>query len=268
MSFTPRKRFGQHFLNDREVIGRIVDHVDPAPDASVLEIGPGLGALTRPLLAKLSRLYVVEIDRDLAANLEREIPDRERLIIFREDALRFDYCGQVPGRLLIVGNLPYNISTPLLFALMKHLSCIDRMVLMLQKEVGDRICAGPGSRDYGRLSVMIQAACTPRRLFDVDASCFTPPPKVTSTVLELAPGSGLVTTIDDHALFARLVRTAFSRRRKTIRNALKPLAPENLLNAAGIDPTSRPEQVSVEAYAGLANALAGILRETHPDHQP
>lgn len=268
MAFTPRKRFGQHFLNDREVIGRIVDHVDPAPGASVLEIGPGLGALTRPLLAKLPRLYVVEIDRDLAANLEREIPDRERLMIFREDALRFDYCGKTPGRLLIVGNLPYNISTPLLFQLMKHLPCIDRMVLMLQKEVGDRICAGPGTRDYGRLSVMVQAACKPRRLFDVDAACFTPPPKVTSTVLEITPGTGNAFSIEDHALFARLVRTAFSRRRKTIRNALKSLAPEELLNAAGIDPSSRPEQVSVEAYAGLANALAGVLRETPRDHHP
>ena len=253
----PRRRFGQHFLHDRSVIGRIVDRVEPADGVEVLEIGPGRGALTRPLLEKLPRLYAVEIDRDLAAELERAFPGGDRLIVFREDALKFDPCASVGRPLMIVGNLPYNISTPLLFHLAGFFHCIERMILMLQKEVADRLCAEHGSRDYGRLSVMIQSVCRPRRLFDVSPGAFTPPPKVESTVLELVPDESLAVAVKDRDGLARIVRAAFSRRRKTLRNALKSTLAEELIAAAGIDPACRPEQVSVEAYVRLANLAAG-----------
>ncbi|MEX2353757.1 MAG: 16S rRNA (adenine(1518)-N(6)/adenine(1519)-N(6))-dimethyltransferase RsmA, partial [Gammaproteobacteria bacterium] len=251
----PRKRFGQHFLHDKHVIDRIIDNINLESDTSLVEIGPGRGALTLPLLARKSPLHVIEIDNDLADRLETGNNQNGQLIVYRGDALKFDFCKMLPGRLTIVGNLPYNISTPLLFHLLRHTSCIDEMLFMLQKEVADRICANPGASDYGRLSIMVQSVCRVQHLFDVSAASFTPPPKVESSIIRLSPANDLATTISDYQLFSIIVRTAFSKRRKTIRNALKNLATEEMIVAAGVSPDSRPEQLSVQTYADLANII-------------
>lgn len=253
----PRKRFGQHFLHDRTVIRRIIDALQPAADARVIEIGPGRGALTGPLLEILPVLEVVEIDRDLADALEQGFGDSGRLTVHRGDVLRFDFCAHGAAPVRVVGNLPYNISTPLLFHLLDQLDCIEVMVLMLQKEVARRICAESGSRDYGRLSVMIQASCRVEELFDVGRGAFTPAPRVDSAVIRLRPHTGDGPDIGDRQEFARLVRTAFSQRRKTLRNSLKGLRDEDDIRAAGVDPDARPETLPVEAFARLAAGRRG-----------
>jgi len=253
----PRKRFGQHFLHDRNVIQRIIEALEPAAGSRVIEIGPGRGALTGPLLEVLPTLEVVEIDRDLADILEQSFGDSGRLTVHRGNVLKFDFCagGATPVR--VVGNLPYNISTPLLFHLLDQQDCIEVMLVMLQKEVARRICAGPGSRDYGRLSVMIQASCAVETLFDVGRDAFTPAPRVDSAVIRLRPHAGDGPDIGDRRQFARLVRTAFSRHRKTLRNGLKGLLDTDDFEAAGIDPETRPETLPVEAFARLAARRRG-----------
>jgi len=251
----PRKRFGQHFLHDRDVVDRIIDSIDFNSNDTPVEIGPGLGALTLPLLARAHQLHVIEIDLDLAERLEQSVGQTGKLVIHRSDVLKFNFSTISKEKLIIIGNVPYNISTPLLFHLLDQLSCISRMVLMLQKEVADRICAAPGSRDYGRLSIMVQSVCSVEQLFNVEAGSFTPVPKVESSVIKLSPLIEQEIKIHDRNLFNILVRTAFSKRRKTIRNALKTLLQDKELLAAGISPSSRPEQVPVEAYAKLANII-------------
>jgi len=252
---TPRKRFGQHFLNDSAVARRIVDSLAPDAGRPVFEIGPGRGALTAPLLERLPQLHVIEIDRDLAAELETRFGPTGRLAMHCGDALDFDFCAAAPGPVQIVGNLPYNISTPLLFHLIDQLDCIAAMVFMLQAEVAARMAAQPGGRDYGRLSVMVQARCSVEHLFRVAPRAFTPPPRVESAVLRLVPAAD-APAIADRELFARLVRTAFSHRRKTLRNALKGLVEPAAFEALGIDPGARPETLPVAAFAALANQAA------------
>lgn len=249
----PRQRFGQHFLNDPAVAARIIDCLDLGAGLPVFEIGPGRGALTALLLQRLPRLHAVEIDRDLAAALASRYGDRG-LEVHCTDVLTFDFCRAVPGPLQIVGNLPYNISTPLLFHLLDQSDCIAQMVFMLQKEVADRIAAAPGGGDYGRLSVMIQSRCRVDPLFRVGPLSFTPPPRVESRVIRLTPSPGPV--IADRELFAAVVRTAFSHRRKILRNALKELIDAAGLEALGIDPGRRPQELTVATYAALANHLA------------
>ena len=178
MNHTPRKRFGQHFLHDQYVIQRIVDEIIAGEAAAIVEIGPGAGALTIPLLQVKGKLAAVEIDRDLAASLAAACRDIGSLDLYIADALKFDFCSLASNRIRIVGNLPYNISTPLLFHLLKSLHCIECMLFMMQKEVVDRICAEPDSRDYGRLSVMLQSQCRAERLFNIARGSFTPPPKI------------------------------------------------------------------------------------------
>src|SRR3990167_7500188 len=206
-SYRPRKRFGQHFLHDRGVISRIVAALAPQAGDHVVEIGPGTGALTRELLARMTHLDAVELDRDLLARLEAEFP-RDRLILHNADALKFDFCkiASGGGKLRVIGNLPYNISTPLLFHLLDQAGCIEDMLFMLQKEVVDRMCAAPGGKDYGRLSVMIQYRCRVEKLFDVAPGAFTPPPKVDSAVVRLLPLATPPVAINDDAQFARVVR--------------------------------------------------------------
>jgi len=214
-----RKRFGQHFLHDRNVIGRIVAALAPKTDDLIVEIGPGTGALTHELLNRIAHLHAVEFDRDLVARLQSEIsPDR--VTLHQADALKFDFRPlATPGRKLrVIGNLPYNISTPLLFHLLEQANCIQDMLFMLQKEVVQRLAAGPGGKDYGRLSVMIQYRCAVEKLFNVAPGAFTPPPRVDSSIVRLIPHATAPVTVNDVERFAQLVKAAFTSRRKVLRN--------------------------------------------------
>ena len=256
----PKKRFGQHFLHDRNVIGRIVAALAPRPDDHVVEIGPGKGALTRELATHLPHFDAVELDRDLLAHLPSVIPP-DKLTLHGADALEYDFCQLVQkGRKLrLVGNLPYNISTPLLFHLLDQASCIQDMLFMLQKEVVQRLAASPGGKDYGRLSVMIQYRCSVEKLFEVASGAFTPPPKVDSAMVRLVPLAAPPVAINDEAQFARVVRAAFASRRKTLRNNMKGLLSAEDMTALGIDPTRRAETLSLAEFAVLSNAIPSVL---------
>ncbi|MFN4149142.1 MAG: 16S rRNA (adenine(1518)-N(6)/adenine(1519)-N(6))-dimethyltransferase RsmA [Rhodocyclaceae bacterium] len=252
-----RKRFGQHFLVSPGIIEKIVAAIDPRPTDTVVEIGPGLGALTAPLLEKLDQLHVVEIDRDLIALLQKSF-SAKRLTIHAGDALQFDFGALYgEGPLKIVGNLPYNISGPLLFHLARFADKVAEMHFMLQKEVVDRMVAAPGSSAYGRLSVMLQYRFQMERLFIVPPGAFDPPPKVDSAVVRMIPKKlGAGETARDEVLFGQLVAAAFSQRRKMLRNTLRAFGGEACLTALGIDPTARAETLAVSDYVHLANALA------------
>ena len=258
MSHRPRKRFGQHFLHDPGVIGRILDHVDPQPNDTLVEIGPGLGALTRPLLERAGRLHVVEIDRDVIEPLQQTCEGAGELIVHNVDALSFDFASLAPagGKIRLVGNLPYNISTPLIFHVLEAADRIQDMTFMLQEEVVRRLAANPGGKDYGRLSVMAQYYCQVRYLFRVSRGAFQPPPKVESAMVGLRPHPSPPVEVGDEALFARVVATAFGQRRKTLRNSLKPLMDAATIELAGIDPLQRPERLELAEFAALSRAAA------------
>ena len=259
-----RKRFGQHFLHDQEVIHFIIAQMDPRDPTPVIEIGPGKGALTAPLLTRLGKLSVIELDRDLVSQLSSRQTD-SGLCIIQADALDFDYRRFAAGdRIRLVGNLPYNISTPLLFHLLAQVECIASMLFMLQQEVVERICATPGSHTYGRLSVMIQSCCRAEQLLTIGPESFTPPPKVRSSIIRLTPEAVLRDTIEDLPSFNEVVRRAFSKRRKTLRNALKELEPSQILEDSGIDPGLRAERLSVTEYIHLANLLFRSRRALDP----
>lgn len=250
----PRKRFGQHFLIDSSVIDAIVRAIGASGSDTVVEIGPGQGAITTPLLVHAGALHVVELDRDLAKALRQQYAQESRLTVHEADALQFDFSALGNG-LRIVGNLPYNISTPLLFHLLHYREHISDLHFMLQKEVVDRMAAGPGSKTYGRLSIMLGCYFSIEALFDVDRSAFDPPPDVTSAVVRLVPlppGSYDIRDVDH---LSKLVATAFSQRRKTIRNALRQVADEAMLEAVGIDPGLRPEAIAIAEYVRLSNTL-------------
>ncbi|RXZ43858.1 16S rRNA (adenine(1518)-N(6)/adenine(1519)-N(6))-dimethyltransferase RsmA [Crenobacter cavernae] len=253
-SHIPRKRFGQNFLQDNRVIEDIVNAIRPLPGETVIEIGPGLGALTRPLLERLGHLHVAEIDRDIIARLKKEFPP-EKLTIHEGDALAFDF-GTVGPKMKIVGNLPYNISTPLLFHLAEYASQVEEMHFMLQKEVVDRMVAEPGTTDYGRLTVMLQVRFHMENVLDVPPDAFWPPPKVDSAVVRMIPQSGAHGDVADMAVLEKLVAQAFGQRRKTLRNNLKGVVGDDTLAELGIDPTLRPEALAVADYVRLANHLA------------
>jgi 16S rRNA (adenine1518-N6/adenine1519-N6)-dimethyltransferase len=244
-----RKRFGQHFLHDPGVLKRIVEAIDPAPGDAVVEIGPGEGALTRPLLERLPHLTAIEIDRDLAARLAHEFAS-QRLSVVSADVLDFDFSA-LPSGLRIVGNLPYNISTPLLFHLAAFADRVRDMHFMLQREVVERMVAKPSTADYGRLSVMLQTRFEMRRLFNVAPGAFRPPPKVESAVVRLVPLREKMAC--DAAAFERIVRQAFSARRKTLRNAL-PLESRDYEDLA-IDPKLRPENLSPADYVRITRLV-------------
>jgi 16S rRNA (adenine1518-N6/adenine1519-N6)-dimethyltransferase len=249
----PRKRFGQNFLHDKGVIDRIVDAFEADPELAIVEIGPGKGALTLPLLHRFASVNVVEIDTDLAQMLSLKCQDQGELKLHIADALKFDFSQIQAAPLQIIGNLPYNISTPLMFHLLKQLSSIRFMLLMLQNEVVDRICATDNSASYGRLSVMIQSKCRVEKLFSVAPEAFKPVPKVTSAVVKLTPKKILAADIENSPLFEQIVRQAFSQRRKTLRNALRNLVDINCLQDLSISPTARPENLSVKNYIDIAN---------------
>lgn len=248
-----RKRFGQNFLQDKSIIQDIVRAVRPQPEDTVLEIGPGLAAITAPLAAMVDQLHVIEIDRDIVARL-RTLPFASKLVIHEGDVLQFDFAS-VPGRKKIVGNLPYNISTPLLFRFGKYADDIVDMHFMLQKEVVERMVAVTGSNDYGRLSVMLQYFFEMESLLDVPPQAFNPAPKVDSVVVRMIPQHGRIGIAQDFAHFAALVKQAFWQRRKTIHNNLKEWVNDAALMAVGIDPCSRPERIPPELYVGLSNYL-------------
>lgn len=254
----PKKRLGQHFLHAPGIIGRIVAAVGARPGEHLVEIGPGRGAITVPLLDSGATLDVIEFDRDLIAGLEALAGTMEgRLRVHHEDALEADLCAiAAGGKLRVVGNLPYNISTPLLFRLLEQRSCIRDMHFMLQKEVVDRMVCAPGSRDYGRLSVMIQYHCEAQRLFTIGPGAFNPPPQVESAFVRLVPRAHppFPQPVDDDA-FALVVRMAFAQRRKTLRNALKGLLDAEDFAAAGVDAGLRAEQLGLEEFARLTLAV-------------
>ena len=252
-SHVARKRFGQNFLVDRGIVDAIVGAVCPQAGDQVVEIGPGLGALTEPLLAQVDHLHVVEIDRDLIARLKKKHPP-ERLSVHEGDALAFDFAT-IGERLKIVGNLPYNISTPLLFHLADYANCVVDMHFMLQKEVVERMVAEPGDADFGRLSVMLQYRFWMEWLIDVPPESFDPPPKVDSAVVRLIPKPASELKARNPDKLASVVLAAFAQRRKMLRNTLKGILDDAGFVALGINPTLRPEDVPVEDYVRIANYL-------------
>ena len=254
MSHKARKRFGQHFLSATDVVSDIVDSVAARPDDTLVEIGPGLGALTVPLANTGAELHAIEFDRDLAAPLRRQFAEFDNVTIHECDALKFDFTT-LGDDLRIVSNLPYNISTPMLFRLIEYKQHIHDLHLMLQKEVVDRMAASPGGKSYGRLSIMLGCHMQVQPLFDVSPEAFSPPPKVNSSVVALRPLPDSAFQINNSSEFSALVAKAFSQRRKTLRNALKGLADVGQLEDAGIDPTSRPERIPIENWVTLANSL-------------
>jgi 16S rRNA (adenine1518-N6/adenine1519-N6)-dimethyltransferase len=248
-----RKRFGQNFLADPHYVLRIIDAVNPQPGENIVEIGPGLAAITAGLVLRAGRITAIEIDRDLAARLREKFPP-EQLTLVEADALAFDFAS-LGDRLRVVGNLPYNISSPLLFRLALHDAALRDLHVMLQREVVARMTAEPGTADYGRLTVMLQVKFAIERLFVVPPGAFRPAPKVDSAVARLTPLGAAKPRIADEALFARVVAAAFGQRRKTLRNALSTLCGEDTLRAASIDPGARGETLAVADFVRLANAL-------------
>ena len=271
LKHNPRKRFGQNFLVDQSIINRIVDCINPRPEDLMIEIGPGLGAMTRPLLSRLNQLNVIELDRDIIPKLilNCNVVDSEnknKLVVNEIDVLKFDFsdffsrCNagaeeQNRRKLRIVGNLPYNISTPILFHLLQYRELIDDMHFMLQKEVVDRIVSAPGNKNYGRLSVMLQTYCSTQALFIVPPSAFKPAPKVNSAILRLQPDLKHDKQINNFTLYEKLVRQAFSQRRKTLKNTLKSICSAEQIEQSGLSPTQRAEELSITDFVSLYNSI-------------
>lgn len=257
-----KKHLGQHFLHERGIINKIVQAVDPQPGDRLVEIGPGQGAITFPLLDRHGELTVIEFDRDLIFPLTEAARAHGTLEVIHRDVLTVDFTALAHNagenaRLRLVGNLPYNLSSPILFHALEHASAIRDMHFMLQKEVVDRMAAAPGSKVYGRLSVMLQAYCQVTPLFTVPPGAFRPPPKVDSAVVRLVPRDPATVGVRDPAKFEAVVRDAFGQRRKTLRNALSQQCDTAAIEAAGLRPDARAEQVAVGDFVRLANLLAG-----------
>lgn len=252
-----KKALGQHFLHERGVVERIIHCLALRPDERVVEIGPGAGALSFPLLQAHGELTVIEFDRDLIEPLRSAASARGRLHIVHADVLTVDLSALAAGRpFRLVGNLPYNISSPILFHVLDHAEAVIDMHFMLQKEVVDRMAAAPGGKEYGRLSVMLQAYCEVTALFVVPPEAFRPPPKVDSAVVRMKPLPKDAIKIKDRIAFAALVKQAFAQRRKTLRNTLSGRATVAQMEAVGIDPGARAETLSVDQFIALANHLA------------
>jgi 16S rRNA (adenine1518-N6/adenine1519-N6)-dimethyltransferase len=258
LNHRPRKRFGQNFLHDPGIIQRIVQAISPQSGDNLVEIGPGQGAITTELLPLVGQMHAIELDRDLVGPLAQRCASLGDLQIHSTDALKFDFStlAEAPRSLRVVGNLPYNISTPLLFHLLAQSSHVKDMHFMLQKEVVERMAAKPGSKTYGRLSVTLQARAKVESLFHIGPGAFNPPPKVDSAFVRLQPWETPPYPIDDWEVFAQVVAQAFSQRRKTLRNSLKQLVDEETILNAGLEPSVRPEQLSVSDFATLSNLVA------------
>lgn len=254
MGHKPRKRFGQNFLQKQEVIDDILHVIGPQADDLMVEIGPGLGALTMPLAKALKQLHVIELDRDIVKTLQTQHTDG-KVIIHQGDALKFDFAS-LGANLRVVGNLPYNISTPLLFHLAGHIRCVRDIHVMLQKEVVERMVAAPHTSAYGRLSVALQYRYDMEKVLDVGPDAFYPQPKVNSAVVRMVPRQMRTPEMQDELLFARIVTTAFSQRRKTLRNTLRNLLEAPDFEALAIDPGARAETLSVSDFVRVANFVA------------
>ena len=252
-----RKRFGQNFLHDQGIIDRIIGVINPGTEDHLIEVGPGQGALTNKLIDVCKHLDVIEIDRDLAADFQLRFSAKENFTLHTADVLKFDFTS-LPSResaYRVIGNLPYNISTPLLFRLFTYKHLISEMLFMLQLEVVDRMSAEPCSKIYGRLSIMTQYYCKVEKLFNVPPTAFHPQPKVNSAIVRLRPWTEPPCLAENPAMLETVVRTAFSQRRKTLQNSLKKLLDKSLLESLSIDGTRRPETLSLEEYVTISNAL-------------
>lgn len=253
-----RKRFGQNFLHDSGVIDRIIRAIAPREGERLLEIGPGQGALTEGLLSSGAQLDVIEIDLDLVSILKVKFALATHFTLHQGDALKFDFArlDPAPASLRVVGNLPYNISTPLIFHLLNNAHLVRDMHFMLQKEVVERMAAKPGGGDWGRLSIMVQYHCRVEHLFNVGPGSFSPPPKVDSAIVRLTPYAELPQPAKDVRALDRVVREAFNQRRKTLRNTLKNILSAEAIEAAGVDGSVRPEQLDLAAFVRLADQLS------------
>jgi 16S rRNA (adenine1518-N6/adenine1519-N6)-dimethyltransferase len=264
LGHTARKRFGQNFLHDDYVIGKIVSAINPQSGQNLVEIGPGLGALTDPVCDEVDALTVVELDRDLAKRLRHHPFNGSKLNVIEQDAMTLDFTALLKSmpepetKLRVFGNLPYNISTPLMFHLFDHAASIEDMHFMLQKEVVNRLAAGPGSKSYGRLSVMAQYYCHVIPVLNVPPGAFKPPPKVDSAVVRLVPHATAPVDVTSLNTLERVCAQAFNQRRKTIRNSLKDCLSETQISELGLDPTSRAEVLSLKDFATLANAVSAL----------
>lgn len=252
-----RKRFGQHLLTDENTIDSIVQIISPLPTQTICEIGPGYGAITLPILKKIHSLHAIEIDKDLAKQLKIKCEGKGKLTLHNIDVLKFNINEEFDSDVSIrlVGNLPYNISTPLLFYLLTFSNKISDMHFMLQKEVVDRIVATPGSSEYSRLSVMIQSYYDATQLLDIPPCMFTPPPKVQSSFIRMVPNEKYSKLIKNRKLFKKIIDSAFNQRRKTIKNSLTNIATSTELESAGINPNIRPQEISIQQYISLSNQL-------------
>ncbi len=253
-----RKRFGQHLLTNPNTISNIVKVINPKKHDHLVEIGPGRGAITIPVLKKVGTLHAIELDRDIAKEVTENCKNLGELIIHQGDVLNFDFntVASIDNRVRLFGNLPYNISTPLLFHLLTFSDVIIDMHFMLQKEVVDRIIAAAGDSNYSRLSIMIQCSYKVESLFGISPNEFIPPPKVNSSFMRLIPTDEYQKQIKDHNIFSKLVETAFQQRRKTIKNSLSKLTSEKQLRNASIQVTQRPQEISIPQYIKLANEVA------------
>ncbi|HEX7339670.1 MAG TPA: 16S rRNA (adenine(1518)-N(6)/adenine(1519)-N(6))-dimethyltransferase RsmA [Rhodanobacteraceae bacterium] len=257
MSARPKKQFGQHFLHDRRYIDRIIGALKPRDGERIVEIGPGEGALTLPLLAQIGQLTAIELDSDLIPALQARAASIGQLEIIQRDVLQTDLTALAAGApLRVVGNLPYYISSPIIFHCLDHAGAITDMHFMLQKEVVERMAAAPGSKIYGRLSVMLQLACRVVPLFDVPPEAFRPPPKVNSAVVRLLPLAPAERPDVDAKKLDRVVKAAFGKRRKTLSNALDGVLAADAITAAGVDPRARAETLAPMQFVDLARALA------------
>ncbi len=262
MRHNPRKRFGQNFLINQQIIARIIAAIGPQKNDTIIEIGPGLGALTVPLLETTNHLNVIEVDRDIVEKLRKQFP-QEKLTIHAADALKFDF-STFGNRLRIVGNLPYNISTPLLFYLSQFNAQISDMHFMLQKEVVERMVGIPATPDYGRLSVMLQYRFDIEQVFNVPAESFYPVPKVESAIVRMIPRHASYLNAQDEVLLSQVVAAAFSQRRKTLRNTLGHYLSADDFSFLDIDPGLRAENLSVENFIAIANFLHQRVKSAHP----
>jgi len=256
-----RKRFGQNFLHDQKVIDRIIDAIDPQAGDHLLEVGPGQGALTHPLAASQARLDCVELDRDLAAFLQEEFRHADNVSIHQQDILKFDLPSLLPAngsdqRLRVIGNLPYNISTPVMFHLLKNHRLIQDMTFMLQLEVVQRLAAQPGDKNYGRLGLMAQYYCRIEHLFNVPSAAFTPKPKVSSAIVRLIPHVEFPVTAKDVEALQTVIRTAFNQRRKTLKNSLGNLMSIESLAQLQIDLGQRPENIGLADFVRISDVFS------------
>ena len=256
----PRKRFGQHFLKDPAIVQQLAAAIQPRAGQHIVEIGPGMGVLTEALLPSVGQMDAVELDRDIIPKLEKHCLPLGNLRIHSADALKFDFCTLRTNdeMLRVVGNLPYNISTPLMFHLLQQSHCIQDMHFMLQKEVVDRLAAQPSTKDYGKLSVMVQYRCHVESLFYVPPGAFSPPPKVDSAVVRLIPHTHPPLPVANENDFEKIVSRAFAQRRKTLHNNLKGLLSDDDVKQAGIDPSQRAETLDLASFAKLANRYTEV----------